>query len=87
MAGRGAFVQGVKVEAGDFLVDEFLALRGGVIDSGLFDGLGVVSRVGEGFEEFSGKAATGGEFGHAVHACDGGDGHDAGDDGEIDPGD
>lgn len=68
------------------MLDEFLALGGGVVDASGFDGFVILAGLIEGAEEAGGKVTSGSQFRHSGHSADGGDGHDAGDDGDVDPG-
>lgn len=78
-------VEGIKVDAGGGIVDEIADLFGGPVDADVFDVLVALSAL-DCAEESGGETGASSEGGHAVHACEGGNGHDAGDDGDVDAG-
>ena len=83
-AGGCGLIEGVEMDACDAVVEEVGALFGRVVEADLANGFGGAVGALEGFEELGGEAAAAGEFGHAFHGAEAGDGHNAGDDGGAD---
>ena len=74
------------MDALDLVVEEIGALLGGVVNAYLAD-QGVVGAGSlEGFDESGGEPCAGCEVGGSLQTGPGGDGHDAGEDGDFDAG-
>src|ERR1051326_7110978 len=84
LAGGGAAVQGIEMDAGRTVFQQVDALRGGVGDSQFHDGVGIVATAVELFGEVEGYGGATADH-ETLNLRGIGDGHDSGNDGHFNP--